>query len=106
MRPVNPADPNYPPEGKTVEEWSLEYTVPTFHSGSVDYTKDKGSKGTYLPLPFDMTLKLSDVAALFESGYTEGPTQNASYPYAVDSGHFVPESVNIPTMIYIGKKLV
>jgi len=88
-----------------IEEWSLEYTVPTFHSGSVDYTAKKGSDGTYMPIPFDMTLKLSDVAAWFEGGQTEGPTQNASYPYAVDSGRFVPESVNVLTMIYIGKKL-
>lgn len=108
MRPMNPADPNLsnkPPE-TPIEKWSLEYTVPAFHSGRVDYTSAKGSKGTYLPIPFDMTLKLSDVAAWFEGGSSRGPLQNASYPYAVDSGHFVPESVNVPVMIYIGKKLV
>lgn len=104
MRPVNPSDPNYPPDGISVEDWSLEYTVPTFHSGSVDYKPSKA--GNYLPIPFDMTLKSSDVAAWFENGKTDGAIQSSSYPYAVGSGHFEPESISIPVMIYIGRKRV
>jgi hypothetical protein len=104
MRPVNPSDPNYPPGGVSAEDWSLEYTVPTFHSGNCNYAPSKA--GTYLPIPFDMTLKSSDVAAWFENGQTKGVMQDTSYPYAIGSGLFEPESVSIPVMIYIGRKRV